>query len=315
MQPNAPSHKILVAVDGSEQSLRAIRYAAGVFSPERTHIVLFHVQEPVFDLFLDLDSYPHYKRRMTGLKRWATEQKQDISNTMDSAVAYFRKRGFPETAVTLKTVTKKLSVTQDIIKESYNDYQAIVVGRTGWSRFKDWVVKSTAMKLSAKIQHIPIIVVGGHPDAENLLLAFDGSHGAMKGVACAGSLVDHANHHFQLFSMIDGVTKFWGGQREDFTLEDVSGVIDTGDHEIGRHLSEARDLLLDAGILPEQLSIKVHAADHERGYRIVREAEQNNFGSVVVGRRILITFIDEFFVGRVSDQVLKAADKLAVWII
>ena len=61
--------------------------------------------------------------------------------------------------------------------------------------------------------------------------------------------------------------------------------------------------------------MKIHAADQERGYRIVREAQESRFDSVVVGRRVLITFIDEFFVGRVSDQVLKAADQLAVWII
>ena len=81
MQECAPPQKVLVAVDGSEQSLRAIRYAANVFPPYRTHIVLFHVQAQLFELFSDLDAYPHYKSRVTGLKRWATEQKMDISNT------------------------------------------------------------------------------------------------------------------------------------------------------------------------------------------------------------------------------------------
>jgi hypothetical protein len=46
-----------------------------------------------------------------------------------------------------------------------------------------------------------------------------------------------------------------------------------------------------------------------------RKPKKNNFGSVVVGRRGLITFIDEYFVGRISDQVLKLADELAVWVI
>jgi hypothetical protein len=41
----------------------------------------------------------------------------------------------------------------------------------------------------------------------------------------------------------------------------------------------------------------------------------NHFGGVVLGRRGLITFIDEYFIGRVSDRVLKLADQLAVWII
>jgi nucleotide-binding universal stress UspA family protein len=55
--------------------------------------------------------------------------------------------------------------------------------------------------------------------------------------------------------------------------------------------------------------------DRDRASHIVQEAEKNNAGSIVVGRRGLVTFIDEFFIGRVSDQVLKLADELAVWVI
>jgi nucleotide-binding universal stress UspA family protein len=312
---NVPSSKILVAVDGSEQSLRAIRYAAGMFSPQHTQIVLLHIQEQVLDLFLDMERYPHYNRRMTGLRMWATEQKKNITATLEDAAQHFHQKGFPDSAITIKTMAKKVSVTQDIAKESYNDYNALVVGRTGWSRLKDWLVKSTAMKLVAKLHHIPIIIVGGDPDAKNLLLAFDGTHGAMKGVAWAASLVGWSDHHLHMFSIIDGVTKFWDGQPNDYIPDTIMGPIDTGDHEIGQHLAEARDRLLEAGIAPEQISIKINAADHERGYRIVREAQESNCGSVIIGRRVFITFIDEFFVGRVSDQVLKAADQLAVWII
>ncbi len=66
---------------------------------------------------------------------------------------------------------------------------------------------------------------------------------------------------------------------------------------------------------PDRISIKIQAADRDRARHIVREAMQNHFGGVALGRRGLITFIDEYFVGRVSDKVLKLADQLAVWII
>jgi len=38
------------------------------------------------------------------------------------------------------------------------------------------------------------------------------------------------------------------------------------------------------------------------------------FGSIVVGRRGLISFIEAFFIGRVSSKVLNMADKLALWV-
>ena len=315
MEKNAPANKILIAVDGSEQSLNAIRYAAGIFSPQNTHIVLFHIQAKISELFADLGAYPHYKRRMTGLKRWATDQRTEVLSTMESAVVYFKQKGFPESAITIKTPTRSLGVTDDIVKETYNDYQAVVVGRTGVSRFKDWVFKSTAMKLVPKIKHIPIIVVGGHPDEKNLLLAFDGTHGAMKGVLYAGSLVDKSDHKMMLYSMIGGEKKFWSDDQPFLFFDNANITIDTGSHEIGPQLADACKRLVEEGIDPEKISMKIHVADGERGYRIVQEAKNNACGTVVMGRRELITFIDEYFIGRVSDKVLKLADTLALWIV
>ena len=72
---------------------------------------------------------------------------------------------------------------------------------------------------------------------------------------------------------------------------------------------------MDEGVDPKQVSIKIQVADGERGYRIVQEAKDNQCGTVVMGRRELITFIDEYFIGRGSDQVLRLANELAVWVI
>ncbi|HSO19191.1 MAG TPA: universal stress protein, partial [Desulfosarcina sp.] len=314
MNPTAPRHKVLVAVDGSEQSLRAIRYAANVFPSHRTHIVLFHVQEQLSQLYADLDAYPHFKRRVTGMKRWATEQKVDIDNTMNSAVAYFRQRGFAPSDVSIRTPAKRLGVAEDILKESYDGYDAVVVGRTGWSRFKDWLFKSTAMKLVAKIKHIPVVVVGGKPDVKHLLVAFDGSHGAMRGVVCVGALLSGSDHHVRLYSMIDGAEKFWEGDDPYFIPCRTDAAVNTARHAIGAGLEEACRRLADEGAPAERISIKIQVVDGDRPSRIVEEAEANQIGSVVVGRRGVVSFIDAYLVGRVSEQVLKRADQLAVWI-
>jgi nucleotide-binding universal stress UspA family protein len=118
-----------------------------------------------------------------------------------------------------------------------------------------------------------------------------------------------------LYSIIGGEKKFWPGDSPSLSFDNARANIDTGSHEIGPHLTDACERLLDEGIAPEQVSIKIQVADGERGYRIVQEAKQNQCGSVVMGRRELITFIDEYFIGRVSDQVLKLAEELALWIV
>ncbi len=307
--------KILVAVDDSEQSLRAIRYAANVFPPNRTQIVLFHVRAQLYELFSELDAYPLYQKQMTGLKRWSTEQKADVVALIDSAKVYFRQKGFPEDAITSKTPAKKLGVVKDIIKESYDGYQAIVVGRTGWSRFKDWLLKSTAMKLVGKIKHIPVVVVGGQPDAKHMLVAFDGTHDAMKGVACIGSLVGASGHHLQIYSMIGSNEKFWEGVGRSFVVEKSENCAEIVKHKLSPSLKDAFTRLLTEGMIPERISIKIDTVDQDRASRIVEEAMENDFGEVVLGRRGLVNFIEAYIIGRVSAQVLKQADHLAVWII
>jgi len=46
--------KLLVAVDGSEQSLEVVRYVAGICAPKRVEVTLFHVLSPVSESFWDL---------------------------------------------------------------------------------------------------------------------------------------------------------------------------------------------------------------------------------------------------------------------
>ena len=141
MQACAPPHKVLVAVDGSEQSLRAIRYAANVFPPDRTRILLFHVQAQLFELFSDLNAYPRYERRVSGLKRSATERKMDIANTMDSAVVYFKQKGFTESAIRARPRTgnwesrrtSSRSLTTATMPSS-SDAPGGAGSKTGWSR-------------------------------------------------------------------------------------------------------------------------------------------------------------------------------------
>ncbi len=310
-----PSQKILIAVDGSEQSFRAIRYAADVFPPDRTQIVLFNVRVQLFDLFTDLKAYPHYQHRVTGSKRWASEQNEVVSQAVDRAAAYFKQKGFPETAVTNKTAAKKLGIVTDIINESYNGYDAIVVGRTGLSRLRDWLIKSTAKKLVAKVKHVPLIVVGGEPAPKNVLVAFDGTHGAMKGVASIGALVGAAGHHLLIYSLIPQDEKFWEEDASTFLVEKTENCDETVKHPLGPLLKEVVSRLLIEGMTPDRISIKIEAINHDPAAHIVQEAMQNHCGGVVLGRRVSIPFIDEHLMGRVSGHVLKQSDKLAVWVI
>ena len=46
---------VLVAFDGSEQSLLAVKYLSGILSPKRTLIDLFHVSVDIPESFMDME--------------------------------------------------------------------------------------------------------------------------------------------------------------------------------------------------------------------------------------------------------------------
>jgi nucleotide-binding universal stress UspA family protein len=83
-------------------------------------------------------------------------------------------------------------VARDILYESKQNYDLLVVGRTGISKIDHITLGSVASKLVDVVAHPPVIVGGENTKSKKLLIAIDGSTGSMKAVRCAGTLLDSA---------------------------------------------------------------------------------------------------------------------------
>jgi nucleotide-binding universal stress UspA family protein len=183
--------KILLAIDGSDQSLNTVRYVSKLLASQKPDVVLFHVMRKIDETFWDLGIDPAYHRRVADVSAWALEQKKAIQGFMNYASQILLEAGIPEESVTAKIHESKTGVARDIIKESMNGYSGVVVGRKGLSKLKDLLLGSVAHKLVEKLRHVPIWVVGGTPQLGRILLALDGSEGAMKAVDHVGTLLGH----------------------------------------------------------------------------------------------------------------------------
>lgn len=313
--PTPPSRKLLVALDGSEQAMAAVGYVATVFPRENTQIDLFHVSEQLSDLFADMEANPLYKTKTNRLRQWISEQQKTTHAYLDIARESLLSAGFSEDQVAVRIQPKKLGVVRDIQKASYNDYSAVVVGRTGLSRLKDMFLKNVAFQLVGKLHHLPVIVVGGQPREPNLCVAFDGSSGSQRGVSWVSHLVGGSDCKVSLLSLISRRGKFWIDDEEYFL--DASGE-DALSHCRGKvepGILEACNHLIGAGLPKENVNHEIQTIDAERAPLIVKWACDNGCDTVVVGRRGLVSFLDAFFVGRISEKVLNLADNLAVWVI
>jgi hypothetical protein len=56
--------KLLLAVDGAEQSFEAVRYVSQLFPPKRLEVVLFHVMTKIPDSFWDIEKSPQFRHKL-----------------------------------------------------------------------------------------------------------------------------------------------------------------------------------------------------------------------------------------------------------
>ena len=305
--------KVLVPIDGSNQSLAAVRYIGGVLKPEKTKIVLFHVDPAMPESFWDLEQSPEFRSKLSPVRAWVTQQKNFIDDGMTKAGKILFKSGFPADAVSVKIQTRKTGISRDILHEATDeDYKMVVVGRTGISKFKDLVLGSVANKLIGNLVNIPLVVVGGKPNPNKFIIAFDSSKGSMRSVSTVAAILNNAISEIMICHVIRsiGIEKLTLSETPlpefDWTELCVK--------KIEPAIEEAKRRFVSAGLDSEKIYGKILTEKPSRAGGIIAEAKAGGFGTIVVGRRGL-SAVEEFFIGRVSRKVLHMAKKMAVWIV
>jgi nucleotide-binding universal stress UspA family protein len=297
--------KILLAVDGSDQALDAVRYVSQLFPPNRMTVVLFHVMNEIPESYWDIKKNPAFRHKLAHVAAWATQQKTEIQEFMEKSRQLFVDRGIPEKAVTIKLQDRQQGIARDIAREARGDYDALVVGRWGVSKVKDLIWGSVASKLVGHLLHVPLWVVGGTPYTGTILVALDASEEAIRVVDYVGSMVEGSNWKVTLFHVIRGFEDLTTETRAEFRQAEQA-VVDLFEQSIAR--------LEKAGLKSDLITMKTVTKMPSRAKAIVEEAKKDGYGTIVLGRRGL-SRVEEFFMGRVSNKVMQLAKEMAVWVV
>ena len=301
--------KILLAVDGSERALDAVRYVGQLSPFRKMKVVLFHVFSSVPESYRDLEKDPQFSKVAREVMAWEMQQKKAIQEYMNKAQGSLLSSGFGKGAVTVKIQNRKKGIARDIILEALNGYDAVVVGRKGHGDFKEIIVGSVAKKVVEKISFLPVLMIGKIPPDEKVLLSVDGSENAMRAVDYVGATLGGFEFKVNLFHAIRG------GLEMDFphlffpkeSLEDAEkGIQDVFD--------EATRRLINAGFESNQITTKLVKGIRSRAESIIQEARDGDYGTIVLGRRGL-SKVEEFFMGRVSNKVIHTIRNRAVWVV
>jgi len=305
--------KILVAVDGSNQSLDAVRYVSKMLRPQGTDVVLFHVMRKIKDAFRDVGANPAFHNKIANISAWETTQGMMIQKFMNEARQLLLDEGFGDDSVFVKTHECEVGVARDIIRESNNGYRAVVVGRKGMSRLMDIMMGSIAHKLIEKLSNIPVWLVGGTPWAGKLLLALEPSPGAMRAVDHVGDILGGTNTHVELLNVVRTPSLF-NHEMDDLAPAKQREIYDQEEKEMAPVFEDATNVLTEAGFKQNQITTKLISGVGSRAGTIVEEAKRKGCGTIAIGRRG-VTTVEDFFMGRVSNKVINLARDMAVWVI
>lgn len=152
--------KILVAFDDSENAIRAVQFVVDTFSRDHK-VTLFSVLQDTAAL-CDLNSpelTPYFKEQQNSFCVLEEKKKSLVETALEKAGRMLREAGFDDDGITVKVDTKSKGVARDIIDESRNGYDLVVLGRRGVSGIRDFFFGSVSQKVVQASKDVSILVV------------------------------------------------------------------------------------------------------------------------------------------------------------
>jgi len=217
----------------------------------------------------------------------------------------------PPESIILRVQNRKKGIARDIIREARNGYDAVVTRRRGMTGLRRIVLGSVATKLLTRITFLPLILVGKLRPNHKILLAFDGSENAMGAVQFVGSLLGGRDYEINLFHVIRSNGEGGPEHRDIFSSKEFGRVVGK---EMASSLKAAQAELVNAGFKADKVSSKIVTGAVSRAGAIADRAKQEDFGTIVMGRRGHSS-VRDFFIGRVTNKVIHMARDRTVWVV
>jgi nucleotide-binding universal stress UspA family protein len=305
--------KILLAMDDSACSRHAMQYAVKMSSVIRDlTYTIFHVQPTISQFLLD-EAETDYKARAE-LKKVTRKNVEDAEGVLEKCKAQMVRAGIAEKFIDATTQPKLLGLAKDILEYAQQGlYDAILVGRRGFSRIQQVFVDSVTAKLVEDSKLIPVWVVDGNVTSTRIMVAVDGSESSLRPVDHLSFMVgENPKIKVTLFHVIP---KLGGRCVIDFKEKEsgVDEIMTKGSRNCVDHFyAHAQKKFREAGIQENQIEIKAVKRTMNVGKAVVDEAKNGKYGTVIIGRRGASR---AFFMGSVSRYVLDRISNQALWLV
>jgi len=305
---------IIIPFDGSMNALRSLDYLNLIYGPKyNLKVTLLHVLRYLPSIMSDDGTIDTHSWSQIS----ATEKKnvQMAERILSEARTALIKMGFEEDRIQTLYRKKEKDVALDVCRWSQNKKaDAILMSRHGRTSLEEFFMGEISNKVVEQCQFCPVWIVDGAIDTVKMLLCIDHSENALRAVDHAGFMLSGTDCRVTLFHSMRHLRRFLPLE----VLEDASDLDKLWKEKAGKqiapYMKKAREMLLNAGLSDDQIAIKVVDGTRSPADDILKEAHNNDFGTIIMGRRGLSGF-KEFFMGSVTSKVLCRSLGLATWIV
>jgi len=305
---------IVIPVDGSKNALKSFDYLDLMYGPkhdlEVTLLYIWPLLPPILtdEKTMDKDIW---------IKLTAVEKKNVLmaERILAEAKNVLVKKGFDEKRIIEFYERQKISTAQDICNWADREKaDAVLLTRRGRTDLETFFMGGVSNKLVNYCGNYPIWIVGGSIDTKKVLLCVDSSENALRAVDHAGFMLSGSDCQVTLFHSIRHLRRYVPRD----VLEGVEELHQLwkskAGEQIAPYMEKARDMLLNAGLKEEQVATKVTGGSLSTADDILKEARNNGYGTIVLGRHGQ-SAMKQFIFGSVTSKVLYHSAGLAIWIV
>ena len=152
--------KILIAIDDSENAMRAVEYVSKTMTSDH-EVTLFSVI-PDSMAICDMNSpelVPYFQAQQESFCFLEEQKRKLMTNALENAKNLLIKAGFEAKAISVRANPKKMGVARDIVEEAKKGYTMIVLGRRGLSGIKEFFMGSISQKVLHLTKDASVLLV------------------------------------------------------------------------------------------------------------------------------------------------------------
>jgi nucleotide-binding universal stress UspA family protein len=305
--------KVLIAVDGSFYSRKAIEYTVKMeHLIKDLNYVLINIHPKISEFLIE--DARRDRQAKAALKEVSDRNHEDSMRILSESKSIMTRLGIKEEYVETVSLPVSRGTSKAILDYSKKCLcDAIVMGRRGVSRLAEVFMGSVTNEVLEHTSVTPVWAVGGDIKSLRIMIAIDGSESALRAMDHVLFMVgENPEIQITLLHVTPQIRDYCTIDFDD-KGEFLEEMITKGDKRcIDNFYAHAQKRFGEAGIGKGRIDIKQVTTKVKIGKAIVGEIKKGNYSTVVLGRRGADA---SFFMGSVSRYVLTNASDCAVWLV